>query len=95
MEDDRCERKVILIGDNETWNKLRECKDFNAAVGYLATWAFHHKGYNFCYLCPLANDNLEYEITATYYPKEGLPQNPAYVIGGIYHHEDKRWSFHS
>lgn len=68
-------------------NENREV--FDKALSYLSHWAL--TSYNHVSIM-IARD---YEMTAFYQHKNGDTVLRQYVIGGIWHPEDKRYSFHS
>ena len=65
---------------------------FDAAMGYLATWAMNTSSkYDTVHLY-LSEGS---DITAVYTSSDPQHTNARYVIGGIYHDDEKRYSFHS
>lgn len=64
---------------------------FNDAMGYLATWAMTERGYDTVTMY-LSEGS---DITAIYTSSDPQRSNARYVIGGIYHDDEKRYSFHS
>lgn len=64
---------------------------FDAALGYLATWAMTQSSkYDKCDMY-LSYDKMD--ITAVYTSSEHA--NARYIIGAIFHDGEKRYSFHS
>ena len=65
---------------------------FDAAIGYLATWAMHKSSKYDTVNLYLSEGS---DITAVYTSSDPQHTNARYVIGGIYHDDEKRYSFHS
>jgi hypothetical protein len=86
--------ELHAIPDLEALDNFRQqhCEAFENALKYLSLWAL--TSYNHVSLM-IASD---FEITAVYSQRDdnGAPMSARkYVIGGIWHPEDGRYSFHS